>query len=423
MKSAKHKEVSGIALIIGDEVLLGDVSDTNTSCIGRTLLNHSFRLREVITVGDEVTHLVKALKYAVSSGDFVITAGGLGPTDDDCTCEAVAEAFGLSLTFDASYKEAFKGHIKKFGIKWRSEFENMVRLPYGAIKLALDKPMAGFKLAVNGVPLYCLPGVPSELKYLLKHEVVPDLDRIFTDRLRYGRCILRVHNIPEWEIEEKIKTIDLLKNENISVGYLPRPGGETWITLFVKESSDDKAASLLKTMEEEILRVIGSRNISGRDDDGRIEVVVGRILRRRGWKLAVSESCTGGLLAETIVSVPGASDYFERGYVVYSNESKSDVLGIDGNIIRKFGAVSEQVAREMVLATRKRAAVNVAISTTGIAGPTGGTPEKPVGTVFIGCCMENDLIVKRYLFSGSRRDVQTATVYTALKLLWEMLSR
>ncbi len=422
MKDGEFREISGIAIIIGDEVLLGDVSDANTSCIGKTLLGHSFRLREVITVGDDVEHLVRALRYASSSGDFVITAGGLGPTDDDCTCKAVSEAFGLNLVTDASYRKAFKGHVEKFGIEWRPEFENMVRLPSGAVKLALDKPVAGFKLTVNGVPLYCLPGVPHELEYLLSREVIPDLDRIFDNRLRYKRCILRVHGIQEWEIEKKIKTIGLLEDERISIGYLPRPGGETWVTVLVKDTSEDRATSLLGAIEGEILRVIGRQNISGKDDDGRIEVVIGRILRSRGWKLAVSESCTGGLLAETIVSVPGASDYFERGYVVYSNESKSDVLGIDENIIKKFGAVSEEVAREMVLATRKRASVNVAISTTGIAGPTGGSKEKPVGTVFIGCCVEDNLIVKCYLFSGARRDIQTATVYTALKLAWEMLS-
>ncbi len=415
------REIKGIAIIIGDEVLLGDVQDINTPFIGKSLLENGFSLQEVLISSDTMDELSRALRYAASNADFVITSGGLGPTEDDCTRSCIAHAFGLKLEINEPYRKSFKNLLMELNIPWKTEFEDMTRLPSGAEKLAVNMPMAGFKLRVNNTYLYCLPGVPREVRYLMVHEVIPDLRARFPERLCYRRRVIRVYNLHEWEIAEKLKGSSVLNYPEVSIGYLPKVGGETWVTILVKGSSQEKAETLLYRAEQDVLKLVGPENVSGVDDKGRLEVVVGNLLRSKGWRLAVSESCTGGLLADTIVSVPGASDYFERGYIVYSNEAKADVLGISKDILNKHGAVSEIVAREMAKATQKIAGVDVAIGTTGIAGPSGGSKEKPVGTVFIGCAVKDRIVVRGHLFSGSRRDIQFTTVLSALKLLWEML--
>lgn len=418
------KIIQGVMVVIGDEILCGHVQDINVEAIGRLLLKKGFRLKKVCIVGDDRDSIVNILREGIDEGDFVITTGGLGPTKDDITCEAICGAFGLRRISNEAYRKAFRSHLESLSISWKEEFNTMTQLPEGSVKLALDKPMAGFKLHIAGKPLYCLPGVPHEVEYLLQKEVLPELENVFYERGYIGRNVLRIQHLHEWEIAERLDVDgnSILRNADISIGYLPRPEGETWVTITVVAGSPDDVRNTLKELEHIIRGKIGEAFISGGDDEP-LESVVGEILLSREMKLGVAESCTGGMLAERIVSVPGASDYFDCGFVVYSNKAKVDVLGVLPKTIEYYGAVSEQTAIEMVEGVLKQSQAQIAVGITGIAGPSGGTPQKPVGTVCIGCGTKNNVTVKSYQFSGNRRLVQEKAVHAALVLLWEILRK
>ena len=206
----------------------------------------------------------------------------------------------------------------------------------------------------------------------------------------------------------------------MDIGYLPQ-GRENWVTIFASAANEERCRDLVKHAEEQIIALIGAHHISGHNDDC-LEKVVGRYLRERKWKLATAESCTGGLLSRKIAAIAGASDYLDRGFVTYSNQAKMDLLGVSGELLEKYGAVSEQVALAMAEGACRQAPVEVGVSITGIAGPSGGTPEKPVGTVFIACIGPGKKKVERYLFGGTRDQIQESAAQAALVLLWNMLT-
>lgn len=414
--------IKGSLIVIGDEVLYGHVQDAHIRTTGRLLLTKGFALREVRVVADDVTSVAEALVELIPKSHFIITTGGLGPTTDDVTCEALSKAFALKRLPNKTYKESFQKHLKRFGIAWREEFEKMTHLPEGSVKLAPERPMAGFALKVQGKPLYCLPGVPHEAEYLMREKVLPDLEALYSSRWYLARRVIRVQGLYEWEIEEKLKSAgDLsLESETVAIGYLPRPEGETWVTITICAHDQAEAEKNLSKMVGIIVEKIGEANVSGIDEDS-IEKVVGELLRKKGMKLSVAESCTGGMLAETIVSVPGASDYFDRGFVVYSNDAKVELLGVSAETLERYGAVSEQTAVEMVEGALRNSRAHVAVGITGIAGPSGGSPTKPVGTVYIGYGTEGDVKAERFLFHGDRRLIQKRAVHEALRLLWQKL--
>jgi nicotinamide-nucleotide amidase len=210
------------------------------------------------------------------------------------------------------------------------------------------------------------------------------------------------------------------EHPEVQIGYLPQIG-ENWITLFASGGDEAEAHELAHRVEEEVVARLGVGHLVGRESEG-LEVAVGKLLLERGWKLAVAESCTGGLLSFRITRVSGASDYYERGFITYSNASKSDLLDVNERLIVDHGAVSEPVAAAMAEGARRRAGVEAALGITGIAGPTGGSPEKPVGTVFIGCSIPAATVVERHLFSGDREHVQEGAAQAALALLWRVLA-
>ncbi|SFN01894.1 nicotinamide-nucleotide amidohydrolase family protein [Thermodesulforhabdus norvegica] len=416
------KPVKGSLVVIGDEVLYGHVQDAHVKTVGRLLLKKGFTIQEVRILGDDPDLLAEALAELIRKTDFVVTTGGLGPTTDDVTCEALCRAFGLKRIPDEEYKKHFQRHLRQFGIPWKDAFEKMTHLPEGAVKLALDRPMAGFAIEVRGKPLYCLPGVPHEVEYLIGKEVLPELEKIFTARRCVVRRVIRVQGMYEWEIAERLADAEKTDPgfESVRIGYLPRPEGETWVTITLQAEDFAKAENEIKRVVGYVIDRIGAGFVSGTDDDS-LEKVVGELLRKKGMKLAVAESCTGGLLAERIVSVPGASDYFDRGFVVYSNEAKEELLGVPAETLKLYGAVSERTAVEMVKGALKRSRADIAVGITGIAGPGGGSSTKPVGTVYIGYGTRGKIKAERFLFHGDRELIQRRTAHEALRLLWQEL--
>jgi nicotinamide-nucleotide amidase len=293
----------------------------------------------------------------------------------------------------------------------------MSELPEGAVKLGLD--MAGFFLLHEDVPCYFLPGVPNEMQYLLANIVIPDLEVRFPNRCSYIKHVLRVQGLIEAEVNKRLRSLDP-PTMGVDIGYLPQ-GRENWVTIFASAPDEEQCRGLVQRAEEKIIALIGSHHISGHNDDC-LEKVVGRHLRERGWKLATAESCTGGLVSRKIAAIAGASDYLDRGFVTYSNQAKMDLLGVPEELLEAYGAVSEQVALAMADGACAEASVQVGVSITGIAGPTGGSAEKPIGTVFIACIGPSKRMVEKYLFGGTREQIQESAAQAALVLLWKMLT-
>lgn len=413
-----QREVIGTLITIGDEILLGDIPNGNAHYIARTLREKGFRLRSIVTIGDTEDDIVDMLNRSLQNSDFLVITGGLGPTEDDRTIAAVTRAFDLSLTADRDYRERLQTHLAQKNLPWSDELNKLTSLPEGSVKIGIG--MAGFFLDNQDIPCYFLPGVPAEMQQLLAEEVIPDMEVRFPQRPVYIKHVLRVQGLPESSIGNLLKDLSF-RDIGIDIGYLPQ-GNENWVTLLATAESREEADARLHQVQTQIIDRLGAEHVSGLNDEA-LEKVVGAQLLDRKWKMATAESCTGGLLSRKITTVPGASDYFERGLVTYSNEAKMELLGVPAGLIQEHGAVSEPVARAMVEGARMKAKVDVALAVTGIAGPSGGSPEKPVGTVFIACSTVRQTKVERHLFVGTRQAVQEQSAQAALVLLWRMLAK
>ena len=389
MTTRRH-EVIGTLLTIGDEILLGDIADTNARHIAINLRSRGFRFGKIVTVGDREDEIIPHLCEGIEAGRFLIVTGGLGPTDDDRTNLAVSSAFGRPLLVHEGYTAWLKKRLAERGRPWTEQIARMATLPEGAVKLGMG--MAGFSLVQNGVPCYFLPGVPHEMKTLLADLVIPDLEMRFPVRSAYVKKVIRVQGVVESEINRRLKDL-APRLPGVDIGYLPQCG-ENWVTLLAAADTEEEAEARVKHAEEEVAPLLGLRNIFGRNDES-LEKVIGELLRNRGLKLAAAESCTGGLIAGRITSVAGASDYFDRGFVTYSNRAKMELLGVPEQMLGEYGAVSEPVARSMAEGAKEKAGTNAALAVTGIAGPDGGSVEKPVGTVFIACAADRGCAVEK----------------------------
>jgi nicotinamide-nucleotide amidase len=257
------------------------------------------------------------------------------------------------------------------------------------------------------------------MEHLLAENVIPDLETRFPNRCAYLKQIVRVQGLPEIEVNTRLRGFDPGR-EGVDIGYYPH-GRENWVSIFAAAPDEEACRVLIKRAEDKIIAMIGVQHISGRNDDC-LEKVIGRHLRERGWRLALAESCTGGLLSRRITAVAGASDYLDRAYVTYSNRAKSELLGVSEDLLASHGAVSEPVALAMAEGALSRAGAEIAVGVTGVAGPSGGTPEKPVGTVYIACVTSTQKTVEKYSFSGTREQIQESSAEAALVMMWKLLT-
>jgi nicotinamide-nucleotide amidase len=413
----ESRNVTGTLITIGDEILFGDIPNGNAHFIATELRSGGFLLSEMVVVGDEEEHISSVLKKVMKVSHFVIATGGLGPTDDDRTSEAVSKALGRPLVPDIHYTQWLENRLAERGVAWTAEIARMARFPEGARKIGLG--MAGYALIHDGVPCYFLPGVPHEMKWLMENEVIPELRRLFPSPGTHVKHVLRFHGLTESTMNRLLKDLTP-EHPDVRIGYLPQIG-ENWITVLASGGDEPEAHERAGRVEAEVVARLGSAHLVGRGDVGLAEAV-GNLLRGRGWTMSAAESCTGGLLSRKITGVAGASDYFDRGFITYSNASKSELLGVPEGLIMEHGAVSEAVATAMAEGARRQAGVDASLAVTGIAGPSGGSPEKPVGTVFIGCSTAAATLVEKHWFGGSREHVQECAAQTALALLWKVLT-
>ncbi len=400
-------------IAVGTELLLGQILNTNAKYLSQRLSEFGFNLFFQTVVGDNKKRLLSALEIASGRADIIIATGGLGPTEDDLTKETIAVFCGLKCVTHEESLLALKKRFEEKGIYMAANNLKQVEMPEGAIVLKNENGTAPGAIIESEKGIFImLPGPPKEMEPLFEKEVCPYL-KTKTDGVICSKS-LRVFGIGESALAEKLHKL-MTESKNPSLAPYAKTG-EVVLRLTASAETQDDAMKKIKPMEKAVRDALGNM-IYGEGDENSLEAVVCDLLIKNGLKLATAESCTGGLLAEKITSVSGASACFDCGVITYSNEQKQKLLGVSGETLDKFGAVSEQTALEMCRGVRDIAQADFGIGITGIAGPSGGTEEKPVGLVYIGICGDNIHKVLRFNFAGNRDDVRQRAAMNALDLV------
>ncbi|MBO4936479.1 MAG: competence/damage-inducible protein A [Alistipes sp.] len=405
-------------ITIGDEILIGQILDTNSRYISRALNTHGIVVEERTSIGDNRQQIVETLDRALAQSEVVIITGGLGPTKDDITKHTLCDYFGSTLRYDEVEAEHIRTMLAARNIAFNELNRGQAMVPECCTVLHNAHGTApGMWFEREGRVVISLPGVPFEMQHLIDESVMPRLAAHFELREIVHRTMI-TFGIAESILAERISAWEEALPEYIHLAYLPAPN-VVRLRLSAYEVEGRKVRNEIDALFEK-LRTIIPDNIAG-FEDASVEELVHNILTERGETLAVAESCTGGAIASKFTAQAGASAYFLCGVVSYSNESKSNVLGVKMSDIVQYGAVSEQVAIAMAQGVKGVSGANFAISTTGIAGPTGGSKEKPVGTVWIGIATPNRCYaVKKNCGTDRSQIISRATAY-AISMLYEEL--
>jgi len=399
-----------VILSTGDELITGRVVDTNSAYIADKFYGLGLEVAGVLKVGDSRERLLWALRNGLESGDLVIGTGGLGPTTDDLTTEVVADFFGLELQIDEGVAEGLRKRFASRGIEMTPNNLKQAMFPKGAGIVANPMGTApGFHvMAKNEKHLIWLSGVPREMEAMLAESVLPWIVGEMKGAEELRSCTFKIHGLTESKLGDLLKPIPL--SDQVGLSYRAHFPDLT-LRLTVKGGGIEKF-SLLKA---EIQKLIGAFIYAEGEES--LEEIVGRLLLERRWTVALAESLTGGYIAHRITRVAGSSAYFKAAAVTYSDDSKNRLLGVQGSTLRDYGAVSRETALEMAQGIRRRVEVDIGLSVTGIAGPTGGSPENPVGTVWIGLARSQGDDARLFHFQGDRERVILAASQVALHWL------
>jgi nicotinamide-nucleotide amidase len=398
---------------VGTELLLGNILNSNARYLSEECANLGLSVFYQTVVGDNENRLKFLLNQALERSDIIILTGGLGPTQDDLTKEVVAKVLKKPLV---KHAETEKRLIKMFQLRNIEMAQNNLKqalIPEGATVLTNNNGTApGLIVTQDKKSFILLPGPPKEMIPLFETYVMPFI-RELSPELIHSK-VLKVVGVGESSLEEKL--IDLIENQTNPTLAPYAKDGEVHLRLTAKTKSIEQALSIIEPMEQEIKRRIGKAVYT---DDGAqsLEEVVAALLVEKGLTLSTAESCTGGLLSAAFVNYSGISAVFKEGVVTYSNEAKMKRIGVQKATLEQFGAVSAETAEEMVRGVAKLTNTDVALSVTGIAGPTGGTEEKPVGLVYISCYIKGKVHTKAHHFSGHRQKIRNNTVTAALNML------
>jgi nicotinamide-nucleotide amidase len=400
-------------IAIGSELLAPDRTDTNSLWLTEQLNRIGIDVKLKTIVGDDDARLEELIKDAVKRSRVVITTGGLGPTEDDITRKVVARALGRRLALDERVLAEIRERFQSFGVTMPERNSRQAMVIDGAEVLPNPNGSApGLYLEHGECSVALLPGPPRENKPMYQNHVQARFQKLAGD-IHFARRVMRVSGMGESAVDEKIAPI-YSQYENPLTTILFN-SSEIEIHLRAHGRTEDDAEALLDDLSLKIEKQLGNSVFSFRGET--MEEVVGRRLAITGFTLAVAESCTGGLIAQRLTSVPGSSQYFTEGLVTYSNESKTRLLGVDKKLIKEHGAVSQQVARDMARGVRHRAKTDFGLAVTGIAGPDGGTEEKPVGLVYIALADDAHTEHKRLKFPGDRELVRWRASQAALDML------
>ena len=401
----------------GEELLSGVTQDSNFFSLAKEVFDKGFKVNYQQCVGDNEKDIVSALEIASSRSNYILITGGLGPTDDDLTREAASTFFNKKLVFNKNEEIKIKKIFKTRKRKYSKLNKKQALFPEGSkiIKNSIGTA-PGFIIKNKRSKFYFYPGVPREFKTMLKDSFLIDLKNKKTkeSNITFSK-MLRVYGLSESQVAEKIRKYSSVNNY---IGYRPF-NYEIHIRLISSHNKLSLAKKRNLILEKKVRKELGMYVYS--ESDVSLAETVVQILNKRKISITTAESCTGGMLANMITNVPGASKCFQYGFTTYSNKSKEKILNIRSSTLLKYGAVSQSCVREMVTKSKDISSADLSVAVSGIAGPGGGTKEKPVGTVFIGISYQDKTFVKKFFFPGSRDMFKLRTCLTSLDLVRRMI--
>ena len=401
-------------ITIGDEILIGQTLNTNAAYIGERLTDLQIKISGSSVVPDSEEIIMKEFNKALSSNDVVLVTGGLGPTHDDVTRKCVVEFFETELVENEEVLDDVKRFFEARGRTLTETNRGQALVPKNATPIRNSRGTApGYWIEKRKKVFVCMPGVPYEMKNMMESFVLPKLE----EKL-HKKTVIMIKNlittgIPESMLFDKLGNMEELL-QGAKMAFLPSQFGvKTRIT--VEEATEEKAQNKLDEIEQKIRTHVG-RFVYGKNDDT-LEGVVAKLMIDRGLKLAIAESCTGGLISNRLTNISGSSEFFERGVVAYSNAAKVELLKVSEDSIQKYGAVSLEIARQMAEGVKATTGCDLGLAVTGIMGPTGATPNKPIGLVYIGLCDEKICTAKEFRFGDDRLLNKDRTSQAALEML------
>ena len=407
-------------ICIGTELLVGQIIDTNAAFLARGLADLGIDLFYKTTVGDNLERVVASFELAWGRADLLILSGGLGPTQDDLTREALAAFLHEELQFNKEAWEAISAYFNKIQRSIAENNRRQAMLPNSGKMIPNDLGTApGVLIEKDSRFIIALPGVPFELINMWGTFAIPYLKSLM---IREGNPVLtskfiKMVGIGESAMEERI--LDLIRAQS-NPTIAPYAGkGEVMLRVSAKSMDENQNFQLIESAVDQIKRRLDPY-IYGYDTDT-LELVIGRLLKSLGWRLAIAESCTGGLIAHRITNIPGSSDYFLGGVTCYSNQLKIDLVGVSAQVLTEYGAVSSETAGEMAIGIKNKTGAEISLAVTGIAGPTGGSPSKPVGLVYFAISLPGKIQIEKRIFPFDRINNKEVAAQTGLSLLWQYL--
>jgi len=407
---------------IGDELLLGDTINTNAGWLGQTLAAHGVQVSRVHTISDDASVIQQTLRRSMDEADLVITTGGLGPTHDDITKKAVADMFDAKMVVHQPTLDFVKKMFAKRNIPFSKSNYHQAEVPDNCEVLFNKQGTApGLWFRENGSLLAVLPGIPYEMKALMEREVLPKIDQFTNGLDKIFSLHIKVAGVGESTLsDEFIGPLDDFLTDDITVAYLPSPQANS-IRINTRAKTEEEAAVKNQALTEHIYRQ-AKEVIIGEGKGFTLSEAVRNTLTGNSLTISVAESCTGGSLANTITDIPGSSNYLIGAIIAYANRIKTETLGVSENYLNEYGAVSKQVALQMAKGVAETLGTDIGVSTTGIAGPGGGTGEKPVGTVWIGFWSENRHFALQTQLTKNRLINKERTVAIALEMVRRSIS-
>lgn len=400
-------------ICVGTELLLGNIVNTNAAYLAEKCATLGLSSYFQTVVGDNEERLLKVLQCGAERSDIVILCGGLGPTEDDLTKEVASKYAGKELIMDERSKERIAEYFAKRDMKPTENNWKQAMIPEGAIVFDNNNGTApGMAIELEHTKIILLPGPPNELMPMFEESVIPYLTKLTSDRI--VSQTVKICGVSESKVETMVK--DLIDNQKNPTIATYAKTGEVHIRVTAKAETKKDANKLIKPVVKELKARFGA-DIYSTEEEVTLEKAVVDLLLANHLTVSCAESCTGGMLSARLINVPGVSDAYKAGFVTYSNKAKRTHLGVKKSTLQKHGAVSKQTAEQMVKGAALNAKADVAVAITGIAGPDGGTKEKPVGLVYIACSVKGNVTVKEYHFNGNRMKIREATVVSALMLM------
>ena len=404
-------------IAVGTEILLGNIVNTNAAYLAEKCAGLGLSCYHQDVVGDNEERLMETIRLALTRADIILLSGGLGPTQDDLTKEAAAKVMGKELYLHEPSREAIRQFFAERNLEITENNWKQAMVPEGAVVVENPGGTApGIIIAENGKHVVLMPGPPGELIPMFEKSIMPYLAGL-TSGVIYSQTV-KICGVGESKAESMVEDLVSAQNNPTIATYAKT--GEVHLRVTATAPDEKEAKKLVKPMVKELKGRFGN-HVYTTDSEVTLEKAVVDLLAANKLTACTVESCTGGMLSARLINVPGVSEVFKSGYVTYSNKSKRKLLGIKKNNLMKHGAVSEQIAREMAKTAAVLARTDVSVSTTGIAGPDGGTPEKPVGLVYIACNVCGRTTVKECRFHGSREKIRESTVSAALSLMRECI--